>query len=92
MLHKVQYSKQRRMGTAAFRHRIMAATVGESLALELVKTNRITKRCTPSCGGVRFTIYSVTRRNRVIAVVRIQRSQARRNESHSLQSDSRAAA
>ena len=29
-----------------------------------------TMRCTPSCGGSSFTFYSVTRRNRVIAVVR----------------------
>jgi hypothetical protein len=26
-------------------------------------------RCTPSCGGLLFTLYSVTRRNRVIAGV-----------------------
>ena len=28
-----------------------------------------TKRCTPSCGSLRFTLYSVARRNRVIAAV-----------------------
>ena len=32
-----------------------------------------TKRCTPSCGGLFFTLYSVARRNRVIVVVRIDR-------------------
>lgn len=27
-------------------------------------------QCTPSCGGAFFTLFSVTRRSRVIAVVR----------------------
>jgi hypothetical protein len=44
-------------------------SLGDGCLTEL-RTRR-TKRCTPSCGGLPSTFYSVARRNRVIAVVRL---------------------